>query len=317
MVYLGMLNNVGNTPMIHINDSSLPNADLYVKLESYNPTGSVKDRASQYVINKALGKKIINYDTTIIESSSGNFGISLSSFCKRIGLKCTLVIDPNILPINEYLISLNASKVIKVTERDETGGFLLTRTRLINKMIENDDGYYWTCQYSNPLIAEAYYQTLGVEICDDVNVDYIFLGVSSGGTITGVSNQIKERYPNAKVIAVDVEGSVIFNNTPCRRYIPGIGSSMHPEILDSARIDEVIIVSEMETIRECREFAAKNYTLIGGSSGSVYAAIRKYFANNPLNRHANVVAVFADRGDRYADTVYNNDWVKEKYGVEL
>ena len=317
MIYSGTLNNVGNTPLVRIADPSLPNINLYAKLEGNNPTGSVKDRASHYMLNKLLGKGKINYDTTIIESSSGNFGISLACFCGKMGLKSTIVIDPNILPINEYLISLHASRVIKVKERDETGGFLLTRTRLISKMVENDDSYYWTNQYGNPLVAEAYYQTLGMEICNDINVDYIFLGVSSGGTITGVSNQVKERYPNAKVIAVDVEGSVIFGNPPSRRSIPGIGSSMHPEILDKARIDDFVIVSENDTIRECRDFALKNYMLIGGSSGSVYAAIRKYFGENPHKRSANVVAIFADRGDRYASTVYNNEWVKEKYGVDL
>lgn len=313
MIYEGNLNAVGNTPLIKITDEKLDNINFYIKFEGYNPTGSVKDRAAQYVLNKVLRTGEINKDTTIIESSSGNFGIALSSYCKDLNLKCKIVIDPNILPVNEFIIRSHATDVIKVTEHDETGGFLLTRTRLIDKILKTNDNYYWTNQYANPYIAEAYHNTLGEEICREVNVDYAFLGVSSGGTISGVSRRIKESYPNAKIIAVDIVGSVIFGNNPQKRYIPGIGSSMRPKILETAKIDDVVMIEEVETIKMCYEILEKQFMLAGGSSGSVYKAIRKYFAGKKFSRKPNVVAVFANRGDRYVNTIYNPEWVKAHY----
>jgi amino acid adenylation domain-containing protein len=164
----------------------------------------------------------------------------------------------------------------------------------------------------NPLNAEAYHHSLGNEICQQMeNIDYIFMGVSSGGTITGVSNKIKERFPRAKVIAVDIVGSVIFGHPPRKRYIPGIGSSMVPEILKKAKIDDVMMIDEVSTIDMCHELLKEHYIFAGGSSGSAFAAIKRYFAGKKLKKKVNVVTVFADRGERYADTIYNEKWCRE------
>jgi len=309
-------NAVGNTPLILLREPKLEQISLFQKCENFNPTGSVKDRASFHVLNKGLERGIINPNTTIIESSSGNFGISLSSYCRKMNLKCEIVIDPDILAVNEYLITSQASKVIKVTERDEGGGYLLTRIGLVRSLIENNSSYYWTCQYGNPLVAEAYYESLGSEICDDLAVDYVFLGVSSGGTITGVSQRVKERYPNAAVVAVDVEGSVVFGGRPHKRKIPGIGSSKRPEILSEARIDDVVVVGELDTICACRTYTKRHGTLIGGSSGSVYLAVHKYFQGKTFLKKPNVAVVFADSGERYTNTVYNDEWVAENFETE-
>jgi N-(2-amino-2-carboxyethyl)-L-glutamate synthase len=311
MVYNNTLGYTGNTPLIKINCES--DINFYVKYEGVNPSGSVKDRAAYYLLDKLLKNGEINKDTVIIESSSGNFGIALSSYCRIFGLKCTIVIDPNVLDINELIITSLATNVIKVTERDITGGFLLTRINYIKEVLKKNSNFYWANQYSNPYIAEAYKNTLGKEICDDLMVDYVFLGVSSGGTITGVSNAVKERYPNAKVIAVDSVGSVIFGGAPKKRYIPGIGSSMRPDILKKAIIDDVVMIDETEVINKCQHFLRENMMLIGGSSASVYCAVEKYFSGRTFLRKPNVVAVFADRGDRYIDTIYNENWIKEHY----
>jgi cysteine synthase A len=173
---------------------------------------------------------------------------------------------------------------------------------------------YWVNQYANPYNAEAYYYTLGLELCSELDrIDYIFLGVSSGGTITGVSKRIKEKYPNAKVIAVDVEGSVIFGGKPQKRTIPGIGSSMVPTILKEAKIDDVVIVGEIATIVMCHELLEKHMILAGGSSGSVLAAIKEYFFNKTFVTKPNVIAVLPDRGERYANTIFNKSWCNERF----
>lgn len=308
MVYENVLNAIGKTPLIHVKDNEIDNANVYVKLEGLNPTGSVKDRAASYVLNKLLNTGEINSNTTIIESSSGNFGIALASYCKMLNLKFCCVIDPNILSINEKIIKNLASEVIKVTERDKTGGFLLSRLAEVENFITTRGNCYWVNQYSNPIVAEAYSSTIGEEICEEIEIDYIFLGVSSGGTITGISRKVKERYPNAKVIAVDSVGSVIFRNQPQKRYIPGIGSSMRPEIIEQAFIDDVVFVEESEAANNCIDLLNKHFILAGGSSGSTFAAIKQYFKGKSFRKKPNVVSIFADRGDRYASTIYNDEW---------
>ena len=154
--------------------------------------------------------------------------------------------------------------------------------------------------------------SLGQEISNSLDrVDYLFLGVSSGGTITGVSNKIKETFPGVKIIAVDIVGSVIFGNPPKKRFIPGIGSSMVPDILQQAKIDDIVMMDESTTIDMCRELLHQHFIFAGGSSGSVYGAVKKYFKKHPPTKEVNVAVMFPDRGDRYVNTIYNDGWCQK------
>jgi cysteine synthase A len=306
---MDILSRLGKTPLVRVISTDLDQVNLYAKLESYNPTGSMKDRSASYIIQKLLNSGEINKDTVLIESSSGNFGIALSAYCKKFGLQFYCVVDPNISATNEYLIANLSTKMIKVDKVDKNGGYLLSRIEKVKELHEEIQNSYWVNQYGNPYNAEAYRETLGKEICNDMDtIDYIFLGVSSGGTITGVSQKVKEIFPRAKVIAVDTVGSVIFGGVPQKRYIPGIGSSMVPDILQHAKIDEVVMVDETIAVEMCHELLQQQCLFVGGSSGSVYAGIKKYFEGKVFNKKPNVVAVFADRGDRYMDTIYNEEW---------
>lgn len=307
-----MLDKVGNTPIIQVELKNLDSVNLSIKLEGHNPTGSVKDRAASFILKKIISNREIKKDTVILESSSGNFGISLASYCEKYGLKFYCIIDKNISTENETLINNSASKVFKISDMDENGGYLLNRIRKVNHLQNEIPNSYWINQYSNPYNAEAYYETLGKEICSSVkNIDYVFIGVSSGGTITGVSQKVKEIYPRARIIAVDIDGSVIFGGTPKKRYIPGIGSSMVPSILIKAKIDEIITVSECDTINMCRIFSKEHEMLLGGSSGSVLVAIYTYFRGKKFKKRPNVVTIFPDKGERYLATIYNDDWCKK------
>ncbi len=309
MISENILDNVGNTPMVRIDIGEFRHVHLYSKLEFYNPTGSVKDRAASFILKKLLDLKEINKDTTMIESSSGNFGVALSAYCRKNGLKFICVVDPCISPINEMLIRSAGAIVIKVETPDENGGYLLTRIRKVNALREEIDNSYWVNQYANPYNAEAYTVTLAEEICASLDrLDYLFLGISSGGTITGVSRKIKEKFPGVKVIGVDIVGSVIFGHPPKKRYIPGIGSSMVPEILKQARIDDVVMMDEISTIKMCHELLERYNIFAGGSSGSTYGAVKKYFAGKAIDSDVSVATIFPDRGERYIDTVYNEEW---------
>jgi cysteine synthase A len=221
-----ILERVGNTPLVSIKMEELSNVNLFVKLEAYNPTGSVKDRAAAYILRELLDDGTIDSKTTIIESTSGNFGVALSAYCKYYGLKFIAVVDPHISKMNEMLMRANKARIIKVTQHDQHGGYLLTRINKIKELEQGIKNCYWINQYENPLNARAYYQSLGKEICFQLEeINYVFLGVSSGGTITGVSQKIKENFPAATIVAVDVEGSLIFTGVGRKRFIPGIGSS--------------------------------------------------------------------------------------------
>lgn len=303
---------VGNTPLVSISVNGLSQLNLFVKLEAYNPTGSVKDRAASYILQKLQTSGGINPGTTIIESTSGNFGVALSAYCRYYGLRFIAVVDPHITAMNEMLIRSNGAEIVKVTQPDKFGGYLLSRIEKVKELVQEIGDAYWVNQYENPLNAAAYYHSLGKEICYQIDeIDYVFLGVSSGGTITGVSRKIKENFPHCKVIGVDVEGSVIFNGKAGKRFIPGIGSSMVPRILSDARIDEVVITDELASIDACYELLREYGCFAGGSSGTVLAGIRQYFTTYPTSQPVNVVTVFPDRGERYYDTIYNQNWFEK------
>jgi 2,3-diaminopropionate biosynthesis protein SbnA len=312
MLLPNILERVGNTPLVFLNLKDFENVNLFAKIEAYNPTGSVKDRAAAYILKKLLSSRAIDKKTTIIESTSGNFGVALSAYCKYYNLRFIAVVDPKITSMNEMLILSNGAEMVKVLQPDSYGGYLLTRIEEVKKLQQKIKNSYWINQYENPLNADAYYQSLGKEICFQIEeIDYVFLGVSSGGTITGVSRKIKENFPSARVVAVDVEGSVIFNGLAKERFIPGIGSSMVPRILQDAHIDDVVIVDEVSSIAACYELLREHSFFVGGSSGSVLAGIKKFFAGRELARPVNVVTVFPDRGERYYDTIYNKDWCSQ------
>lgn len=319
MIYNSILDKTGKTPLVEIKSKGLENINLFAKLESYNPTGSIKDRAASYLIEKLLEKGIINKKTILIESSSGNFGLSLSAYSRKYGLKFCCVIDSKASPLSETLIKKLGATIIKVTEPDSNGNYLINRIKKVKELKKTIPNFYWINQYENRYNAEAYYNTLGNELCGDLNkIDYVFIAVSSGGTITGVSQKIKECFPNVKIIAVDIEGSVIFGGLPKKRHIYGMGSSIVPKIIKNAKIDGVVIMDEISSVKMCHELLERHSIFAGGSSGTVFAAVKKYFAEKSYSGKPNVIMIFPDKGDRYMNTIYNQEWYgnfinKDKY----
>lgn len=306
--YGSVLDTVGNTPLVRIPWRGLERVELYGKLEAQNPTGSVKDRAAAYALERLLADGTLRPGSRVVESSSGNFGVSLAAYCMHLGLEFHCVVDPRINPINETLIRAMGATVTKVTELDKSGGYLLTRLRVVREILEREPGTYWMNQYANPLIAEAYYETLGVELAEAFpRLDYLFVAVSSGGTIAGVSRRIKERFPACTIVAVDARGSAVFGGPTRSRYIPGIGSSMVPKILETASIDRVVIIDEVPAVRACHRLLAEHAVFAGGSSGFVLAAAEDVLAASP---DVVACAVLPDRGDRYASNVYDDEWCR-------
>ncbi|NSL86074.1 pyridoxal-phosphate dependent enzyme [Chitinophaga solisilvae] len=301
---------IGNTPLIQL---SSENSRLFAKLEYNNFTGSSKDRAAYSIIYNGIKSGAINENTTVIASSSGNFAIAAASICRRIGIKFIPVIDPNINHSYELLLEMLAYKVVKVTTRDYTGGYLLTRIEKVNELHAGTPDSFIADQYADPNNYKGYYN-LGKEITDSFDkLDYIFIAVSSSGAITGISNSVKQVRPEIKIVGVDVEGSVIFNQPPMKRFISGIGASKIPPIIENAIIDDVVIVSQADIIKGAMDLLHEQVIFAGASSGAVYYAAKHYFPVTGSSQDApTALLIFPDKGHTYLDTIYNKEW-----GIQL
>src|SRR6266487_6694255 len=238
-------NTLRPTPHVQL---AMEGMDLFAKLEYVNPVGSIKDRAAYWILKRAAERGEICEGTTVIESSSGNFAAALAAFAHLVGLRFVPVIDPKISGTYESFLRRICPTVVKVEEPDDTGGYLKTRLEMVKHLCATIPNHYWTHQYGNPDAMEAHYRLTAGEICADfASLDYVFIGVSTAGTIAGVSRRLKERYPKIRVIAVDTEGSVIFGDAPGKRHIPGVGSSIVPPLVSEALIDDVVLIPERET----------------------------------------------------------------------
>jgi 2,3-diaminopropionate biosynthesis protein SbnA len=299
-------NTLRPTPHVQL---AIKGMDLFAKLEYVNPVGSIKDRPAYWILKRAAERGEISEETTVIESSSGNFATALASFTQLVGLRFIPVIDPNISSTYESFLRRLCPTVVKVAERDETGGFLKARLEKVKELCASIPNAYWPNQYGNLDAMEAHYELTAGEICADFDsLDYVFIGVSTAGTIAGVSRRLKKHYPNIRVIAVDTEGSAIFGGAPRKRHIPGIGSSIVPQLLSHAKIDDVVLVSERETVQACRELLTSHGLFVGGSSGSAFAAVKRYAARMQRSRQPSVLFLCADRGTAYLDTVFDPTW---------
>jgi 2,3-diaminopropionate biosynthesis protein SbnA len=292
------------TPVVRL---AHPRLNLFAKLEYHSVVGSLKDRPAYYMLRDAIRRGVVRRTTTVLESSSGNTGAALAVFCRILGLTFVPVVDPNIQKHYRRLLESAGARVVRVDERDETGGYLKTRLAKVKELLETIGDAFWTEQYRNPSAMAAHYElTAGEIVAAFPKLDYVFVGVSTAGTIAGVSRRLKEHFPAVKVVAVDAEGSVIFGRTPRHRYIPGIGSSIVPDLLRHALIDDTVHVRELETIDGCHALLTEHQILAGGSSGSSYAAIRSY----PFPEAGpTVLFLCPDRGTAYMDTVYDPAWV--------
>src|SRR5882724_1289693 len=289
----------------------MPGMNLFAKLEYVNPVGSIKDRSAYWILKRAAERGEICDGTTVIESSSGNFAVALAAFTHLLGLRFIPVIDPNISGTYEEFLRRFCPKVVKVDVRDDTGGFLKTRLEMVKHLCATIPNAYWTNQYTNPDAAEAHYELTASEICAEFDsVDYVFISVSTAGTIAGMSRRLKECYPRVRIIAVDSEGSVIFGGKPGKRHIPGIGSSIVPPLLSQACIDDVLLISEGETVEACRELLTTHGLFVGGSSGTAFAAVKRYAERFPAHKHPTVLFLCADRGIPYLDTVFDPTWAR-------
>ncbi len=283
-----------------------------VKFEGFNPAGSIKLKPALKMLEGLESSGILKPGVKVIESSSGNLGVALAMVCARLGYEFTCVVDLNTAQDSIKIMNALGVKIIVIKERDQNGGYLSNRIRYIKEQIRRDPSFVWTNQYANKDNPNAHEQLTAKSIHNHhPDLNYLFVGAGTTGTLMGCGAYFKKRNLQVKVIGVDVIGSVTFQPKAAKRKIPGLGTSCRPDICDNTLIDDVIWVSEKESIDQCQWFAQNYGLLLGGSSGSVLAGIRQYASK--IQTNAKVVFISPDRGDKYLDTVYNPQWVAENY----
>jgi cysteine synthase A len=254
-------------------------------------------------------------ESVVVESSSGNLGIGLAQICGVLGLRFICVADPNAPGQSLSMMRAYGAEVEVIKHPDpESGEYLPARIRRVKELAAALPNAFWPNQYANPMNARAHERTM-MEISDrlGVRVDFLFCATSSCGTLRGCADYVRKAGLATKIIAVDAVGSAIFGGQPrIRRQIPGHGSSIRPALMQADLADEVVHVSDLECVVGCRSLVRAESILAGGSSGAVVSGLRKLKERVPPG--SNCVVIFPDRGERYLDTIYCDEWVSERFG---
>ena len=304
---------VGRTPLVEFDNYEKElglEAHLLGKLEYFNPSGSVKDRAALNMIVEAEKRGDLKPGDTILDFTSGNTGIATAAFANARGYKYAVVIQPGVsrertLILNAYGVTLlQASDVPGFAEMLANGGLTMKKLKPIMEAYAKEHGYYYIDQGNNQDNPDVHYGFTGPEIWEDTDgkVDIFVAGVGTGGTVTGVGEYLKSQNPNVKVVAVEPASSpVLSKGTAGAHKIQGIGAGFVPDVLDTKVYDEIIAVENEDAFAVGRLIGHKEGVLVGISSGAaVWAAIQ--LAKRPENAGKNIVVLLPDTGDRYLST---------------
>lgn len=285
---------IGNTPMVvySINDQQ----KLYLKLEMFNPTGSVKVRPASYIIESAIKEGIIGSNSRVMEATSGNMGIALAFVCRQHGIPFSAVMPDTMSEERRSLIRAFGGEIVLSPGSEGMKGCL----NRVEQAALDDRNIFVPHQFDNEANPRAHYETTGPEIYQDLNgkLDAFVAGIGSGGTITGVARYLKERLPQVKIIGVEPAGSpVLSSGHPGKHKIQGIGAGFVPAILSLNLLDEVVTVRDEEALDATRSLAQDQGILAGISSGAAFVGALSYAAAHPEAKR--IVVILPDTGERY------------------
>ena len=294
---------VGKTPLLrltnYIRENSLE-ADIYGKLEYFNPAGSVKDRIAKAMIEDAEAKGLLHPDSVIIEPTSGNTGIGLAAVAASKGYRVILTMPETMSVERRNLLKAYGAQLVLTEGSKGMKGAIAKADELAKETPHS----FIPSQFTNPANPTAHFATTGPEIWEDTDgkVDIFVAGVGTGGTISGVGEFLKSKNPNIKVIAVEPATSpVLSQGVSGPHKIQGIGAGFVPETLDTKIYDEIIPVENEDAFRTGAAIARREGVLVGISSGAaVWAATE--LAKRPENKGKLIVALLPDTGDRYLST---------------
>lgn len=311
-----IIEQIGNTPLIKLNKINRGlKPQIFAKLESANPGGSIKDRTGYCMIEDAEKKGLLKPGGTIIEATSGNTGIGLALTAAVKGYKCIFVVTDKVSQekIN-YLKAFGAEVIVvpRLLEPDDPDYYVNVAKRL-HKEIPNS---FFAYQYSNPANPEIHYKTTGPEIWEQTEgkITHFVCGIGTGGTISGVGRFLKEKNPEIKIIGAEPIGSILKHYketgeiTKGSPYlVEGIGQDWLPENLHFQYIDEIINVSDRDSFLAARRLTREEGIFCGGSTGAILHTTLKIAQN--LSENHLIVFIVSDTGERYLSKFYNNDWL--------
>ena len=294
---------IGGTPILKLNNyialNELP-ANIYAKLEYFNPAGSVKDRIAKAMIDDAEAKGALKPGAVIIEPTSGNTGIGLAAVAASKGYRIILTMPETMSVERRNLLKAYGAELVLTDGAKGMKGAIAKAEELAQQI----EGRFIPSQFTNSANPTAHFNTTGPEIWEDTDgkVDIFVAGVGTGGTVSGVGKYLKSKNPNVKVVAVEPAGSPVLSKGVAGPHkIQGIGAGFVPETLDTKIYDEIIAVENEDAFATGRTLARKEGLLVGISSGAaVYAATQ--LAKRPENKGKNIVVLLPDTGDRYLST---------------
>ncbi len=294
---------IGKTPLLeltHIEKEEDLKATILAKLEYFNPAGSVKDRIAKAILDDAEARGELKPGATIIEPTSGNTGIGLSSVAAARGYKIIIVMPETMSVERRQLIKAYGAELV-LTEGAKGMKGAIAKANELAQEIENS---FIPGQFVNPANPRAHFETTGPEIYEDTDgkVDIFVAGVGTGGTVTGVGEYLKSKNPDVKVVAVEPASSAVLSTGVAGSHkIQGIGAGFVPDVLNTGIYDEIITVTNEDAFAAGKLVGRKEGVLVGISSGAaVHAAIE--LAKRPENRGKTIVALLPDTGDRYLST---------------
>ena len=294
---------IGGTPILKLNNyialNELP-ANIYAKLEYFNPAGSVKDRIAKAMIDDAEAKGALKPGAVRIEPTRGNTGIGLAAVAASKGYRIILTMPETMSVERRNLLKAYGAELVLTDGAKGMKGAIAKAEELAQQI----EGGFIPSQFTNSANPTAHFNTTGPEIWEDTDgkVDIFVAGVGTGGTVSGVGKYLKSKNPNVKVVAVEPAGSPVLSKGVAGPHkIQGIGAGFVPETLDTKIYDEIIAVENEDAFATGRTLARKEGLLVGISSGAaVYAATQ--LAKRPENKGKNIVVLLPDTGDRYLST---------------
>lgn len=293
MLYNNILETIGNTPLVKIKTDE-NEADIYVKVEAFNPTSSVKDRAVKYVLKDLMDSGKLKEGDTVVEQTSGNTGISLSMHGAALGLKVVIVMPESMSVERRQLMKAFGAELVLT---DKSLGMQGSKDKA-NEIAKERDAIIFG-QFTNLANVKGHEETTAVEILKDLpEVDAFVAGVGTGGTITGVSNVLKAENPNIITVAVEPKDSPLLSEGKADSHkIQGIGANFVPEIYSDKNVDEYYLVENEEAMEQSVKLAKEDGILAGISAGANVFAAHKLAKK--LGKGKKVVTILPDTGERY------------------
>jgi len=291
---------IGETPVIKLSkDHQTGGAQVYVKLEGFNPGGSIKDRPGLYMIEAAEKKGLLNKDSIIIEATSGNTGIGLAMAASVKGYRLLIVMPENMSEERKKIIKAYGAELILTPAEEGVPGSV----KKAEELAASDSRYFAVKQFENKDNAESHELSTAREIIKqmDGRLDALVCGVGSGGTITGIASGLKKEIPGIKIVAVEpAECAILSGKSAGSHKIQGIGAGFIPSLLNIELIDNIVAVRSDDAIQTCRDVAARDAILLGISSGAAISAALEIAKH--MGEEQKVMAIAADGADKYMST---------------